>query len=87
MPGSVLPSSNSKLAPPPVEMCDMSSAKPACSTAAAESPPPMIVVAPCDVAAASARAKPIVPWAKVGISNTPMGPFQTIVRASASASA
>ena len=45
-PGSVLPSSISRLAPPPVEMCVIWSARSASSIAAAESPPPMIVIAP-----------------------------------------
>src|SRR6185437_5477618 len=38
-PGSSLPSRNSRLAPPPVEMCEMRSATPAACTAATESPP------------------------------------------------
>jgi len=45
-PGKTRPSSNSNEAPPPVEMCDIWSARPACSTAATESPPPMIVIHP-----------------------------------------
>ena len=44
-PGSSLPSRNSKDAPPPVEMWLILSPKPSWLTAAAESPPPMIVVA------------------------------------------
>lgn len=45
-PGSSLPSSNSKLAPPPVDMWLIDSATPTFSTAATESPPPIIVVTP-----------------------------------------
>ena len=46
IPGKTLPSSNSKLAPPPVEIWLIWSAKPTFSTAATESPPPIMVVAP-----------------------------------------
>ena len=52
--------------------------------AAAESPPPTTVNA---VVEAIASATTRVPSANAGISKTPMGPFQTIVRASASAAA
>src|SRR3990170_1646720 len=45
-PGRSLPSSISRLAPPPVEMWLILPAHPACSTAATDSPPPMTVVAP-----------------------------------------
>lgn len=45
-PGRTLPSSSSREAPPPVEMWLILSARPAFSTAATESPPPMIVMAP-----------------------------------------
>ena len=45
MPGSSKPSRNSREAPPPVEMWVILSAKPSCSQAAAESPPPTMVVA------------------------------------------
>ena len=41
-----LPSSNSRDAPPPVEMWLILSARPAFSTAATESPPPMMVMVP-----------------------------------------
>lgn len=41
----LFPSKNSREAPPPVEMCVILSANPNWLTAAAESPPPMIVVA------------------------------------------
>src|SRR5205823_13020123 len=81
-PGSVRPPRNSREAPPPVEMCVMRSATPAFLTAAIESPPPMIVV---PRTAATAWAMAFVPTANAGISNTPIGPFQTTVFASASA--
>src|SRR5215469_3057633 len=55
-PGSFLPSRNSRLAPPPVEMWVIWSATPAWLMA-------------------------LVPLAKFGNSNTPAGPFHTIVRA------
>eukprot|EP00975_Prorocentrum_lima_P028314 5951382-Prorocentrum_lima.AAC.1 len=45
-PGNTLPSSSSKLAPPPVEMCDIFGARPDLLTADTESPPPMILMAP-----------------------------------------
>ena len=45
-PGKVLPSSNSNEAPPPVEMWLILLARPAFSTAATESPPPIMVVHP-----------------------------------------
>ena len=45
MPGSSKPSRNSREAPPPVEMWVILSAKPSCSQAAAESPPPTMVIA------------------------------------------
>src|SRR4029077_20849664 len=51
-PGSFLPAKNSNDAPPPVEMCETLPASPACCTAATESPPPTIDVAPREVAAA-----------------------------------
>src|SRR6185436_15663857 len=78
-PGSTLPSRYSSDAPPPVETCDTLLATPAFFTADAESPPPMIVVAPDAVALASASAIAIVPFAVASISNTPTGPFHTMV--------
>ena len=66
-PGRVLPSRNSRDAPPPVEIWLILSAKPNWLTAAAESPPPMMVVASVS---ANAFATAIVPAAKVGFSNT-----------------
>ena len=56
------------------------SAYPSEIAAAAESPPPMIVVAFSKDAIASHT--PIVPLAKLGNSNTPIGPFHTTVLAS-----
>src|SRR6266478_4690631 len=82
-PGSLRPPRNSREAPPPVEMCEILSATPDWWTAATESPPPTIEMAPLSVAAATALATSIVPLAKMGISNTPMGPFQTMVLAEA----
>src|SRR5690606_37666765 len=83
-PGSSLPSRNSSDAPPPVEMWVILSATPARSTAATESPPPTMVVA---CASARARAMAIVPSEKASHSKTPMGPFQTMVRALCTAAA
>src|SRR5450759_3575921 len=64
-PGSVLPSRNSMVAPPPVLIKPILSATPASWTAAARSPPPITVVA---LEAATARATSRVPAAKAGIS-------------------
>ena len=61
-------------------MCVIRSASPAFLMAAIESPPPMIVV---PATAATARATALVPAANASISNTPIGPFQTTVFASA----
>src|SRR5690606_31532509 len=77
-PGSSLPSKNSRLAPPPVETWLILSAKPACCTAAAESPPPTMLNAP---ESATAWATALVPWEKAANSKTPMGPFQRMVLA------
>ena len=85
-PGSVLPSRNSSDAPPPVETWLIVASSPICSTAAAESPPPTIVVAPRAVASAIASATARVPASNGGVSNTPIGPFQTTVLAPAIAS-
>src|SRR6184192_4053549 len=60
-PGSSSPARNSSVAPPPVEICVMRSATPAFVTAATESPPPTITVAPRSAASATALAMPIVP--------------------------
>ena len=57
MPGSSLPSRYSSEAPPPVEMWpNWSSSKPSWRTAAAESPPPTTVSAPCSVTSTRACA-------------------------------
>ena len=48
------------------------------ASAAMVSPPPTTVV---PVQAATARAISTVPWRNGGISKTPIGPFQTTVRA------
>ena len=75
------PPRNSSEAPPPVDMCVIRSATPALATAATESPPPTMLA---PLTAATARAMAIVPAANASISNTPIGPFHTTVRASAS---
>src|SRR2546429_3439823 len=77
-PGSFRPPRNSSDAPPPVEICEILSATPDWCTAATESPPPTIEVAPAFVALATALAISSVPLANDGISNTPIGPFHTI---------
>ena len=77
-PGSGSPSRNSSEAPPPVEMCVMSPARPERMTAATESPPPTTLMAPLS---ATAAAIAIVPAANGGTSNMPIGPFQKTVRA------
>mmetsp|Transcript_198 Transcript_198/g.859 ORF Transcript_198/g.859 Transcript_198/m.859 type:complete len:256 (+) Transcript_198:40-807(+) len=87
-PGRTLPSSNSKAAPPPVEMCDISPARPDCSVAATESPPPMIVIAPLFFdKSARISTIPNVPLLNFSISNTPIGPFMITVLQSARAAA
>src|SRR4029078_8533351 len=53
------------------------------ATAAAESPPPTIVVAPRPVAAAIASAIAMVPLSNGDVSKTPIGPFQITVCADA----
>src|SRR5580658_11326594 len=80
-PGSFLPSRNSSDAPPPVEMWVIWSATPAFFTAETESPPPTMEMA--SWFAATALATFVVPAANAGSSKTPMGPFQTMVEASA----
>ena len=83
-PGNTLPSKYSKEAPPPVEMWLIFSAKPSFSIAATESPPPTILTARL---LATAFATASVPLQKASISNTPIGPFQTIILASFKAAA
>jgi len=75
-PGSSLPSSSSSDAPPPVERKLNLSAELNLLAAVTESPPPTIVSAS---AFATASVRAIVPFAKLSISNTPIGPFQRIV--------
>src|SRR3569832_1718678 len=69
-PGRALPSRNSSEAPPPVETCETLLATPAFFTAEAESPPPMMVVAPAAVAFARASALPTVRPLKSSLSVT-----------------
>src|SRR5208337_3264216 len=78
-PGSFFPSRNSSDAPPPVEMWVILSATFAAFTAATESPPPTMEVAPALSATACATLN--VPLENPGTSNTPISPFQTMVRA------
>ena len=75
------PSSIWRLAPPPVEMCEKRSASPNASAAAAVSPPPTMVTAPSPAAPAIATATSLLPTSKGGVSNTPTGPFHTMVPA------
>src|ERR1051325_11458507 len=77
-PGNSRPARNSSDAPPPVEICEILSATPADLIAFSESPPPTTLTAP---ESATALARATVPRSKGGISNTPIGPFQMIVRA------
>lgn len=74
-----MPSSSSSDAPPPVEMCDILSARPAFSTAATLSPPPMMVMVPLGVSDARVLAMAKVPAANLSNSKTPAGPFQMTV--------
>jgi hypothetical protein len=70
-PGNTLPSSISKEAPPPVEMCDILDWRLVLLTAATESPPPMMVMPPLVVTSASVWAIPKVPAENFSNSNTP----------------
>src|SRR5690606_15189726 len=76
--GSLRPSRNSRNAPPAVDMYEMPSATPNLLIAAIVSPPPAIENA-SDSAIACASAR--VPSANASNSNTPIGPFHTIVPA------
>ena len=58
-------------------------AKPDAFTASTDSPPPTTVIA---FDSATARAIAIVPFANTSFSNTPIGPFQKIMRAPRSVS-
>ena len=77
--GNVLPSINSKKAPPPVEQYDTSSGLIYLLIADKVSPPPANEKA-SDFEIAFERH--LVPSAKRSFSNTPTGPFQRIVFAS-----
>src|SRR6185295_1228542 len=79
-PGSFCPERNSSDAPPPVEIWVIFDSIPDCATAEAESPPPTMENA---LDSATARAMANVPFANRGFSNTPIGPFHTIVLADA----
>ena len=86
MPGSCLPSRYSRLAPPPVEMCPKAaSSKPSCAHRRGR------VAAADDRQARRPRSAPGRPPGcrrrTASNSNTPIGPFQNTVRASASAAA
>mmetsp|Transcript_25565 Transcript_25565/g.31481 ORF Transcript_25565/g.31481 Transcript_25565/m.31481 type:complete len:278 (-) Transcript_25565:387-1220(-) len=85
-PGSTLPSRSSSEAPPPVEMWLISPARPDCSQAATESPPPMMVTAPSLVISARISTIPKVPLANFSNSKTPIGPFMITVLQSERAS-
>src|SRR3978361_804416 len=78
-PGNTLPSMYSSNAPPPVETYDTFSPKPRLLIAEAESPPPINENPPFSVAFTTALAMDSVPVAKLGNSNTPIGPFHIIV--------
>src|SRR5690606_14063592 len=85
MPGSGIPWTNSRDAPPPVDTRAIWSGRPAWLTAATLSPPPTTLRA--SRFCATARATASVPAANGGFSNTPIGPFQNTVRARATSSA
>mmetsp|Transcript_49991 Transcript_49991/g.58343 ORF Transcript_49991/g.58343 Transcript_49991/m.58343 type:complete len:253 (-) Transcript_49991:450-1208(-) len=66
-------------------MCDISDARPLCSQAATESPPPIIVIAPVFEMSARISTIPNVPLLNASNSKTPMGPFMMTVLQSARA--
>ena len=73
---------NSRLAPPPVLICEYASgAIWNFSIAATVSPPPRTLFAPSFVASATASAMAFVPLENLSISKTPTGPFHKIVLA------
>src|SRR5215469_9989158 len=79
-PGSVLPSSDSRNAPPPVQTCVMRSLTAARLSAATVSPPPAKLTSfPAAVSSAAASATSIVPLSNGSCSKAPNGPFQTRV--------
>jgi len=82
-----LPSRNSREAPPPVEIWLTLSSRPSFWIALALSPPPITLRAPLAVSSATALATAFVPSSNGAVSNTPIGPFQTIVLAPSSFSA
>mmetsp|Transcript_57451 Transcript_57451/g.136788 ORF Transcript_57451/g.136788 Transcript_57451/m.136788 type:complete len:210 (-) Transcript_57451:702-1331(-) len=84
-PGSSLPSSSSKEAPPPVLQWVTLSSVPYFLQAVAVSPPPMTVITPLPVASTTASISFLVPLSNFAISKTPMGPFQMMVLDSATA--
>mmetsp|Transcript_31371 Transcript_31371/g.56379 ORF Transcript_31371/g.56379 Transcript_31371/m.56379 type:complete len:262 (-) Transcript_31371:239-1024(-) len=87
IPGKTLPSRSSKLAPPPVLTWDTLSSVSYTLHAVAVSPPPIIVIAPCEVATTTSSIIILVPASNLLISKTPMGPFQIIVLADRMAAA
>mmetsp|Transcript_154971 Transcript_154971/g.269838 ORF Transcript_154971/g.269838 Transcript_154971/m.269838 type:complete len:210 (-) Transcript_154971:719-1348(-) len=86
-PGKALPSSSSREAPPPVLQCVTLSSVSYFLQAVAVSPPPMTVIQPAAVAFTTSSMRLFVPGSKDAISKTPIGPFQMIVLALATASA
>lgn len=78
-----MPSKSSRDAPPPVDTCDTSDSVFHLAQQDAVSPPPMIDTQPAFVEATTASISPLVPVAKLGNSNTPGGPFHTIILARA----
>mmetsp|Transcript_111925 Transcript_111925/g.316302 ORF Transcript_111925/g.316302 Transcript_111925/m.316302 type:complete len:363 (+) Transcript_111925:164-1252(+) len=87
IPGSSLPSSSSNDAPPPVEQCVTLSSVSYFLQHVAVSPPPMIVTTFFFVAFTTSSMSAFVPFSNEAISNTPIGPFQMMVFAFATAAA
>ena len=75
IPGNFFPSSNSSVAPPPVDICVNESLYPKLITALAVSPPPIIVISLFSNILHSS----CVPFENSFSSNFPTGPFQIIV--------
>ena len=84
-PGNSLPSSSSKLAPPPVETWLSLFSTPYLAATVAVSPPPIMTILPLCAACTAASMVALVPLANLSISNTPGGPFHKIVLASSMA--
>mmetsp|Transcript_14964 Transcript_14964/g.20109 ORF Transcript_14964/g.20109 Transcript_14964/m.20109 type:complete len:200 (-) Transcript_14964:47-646(-) len=78
-PGRSLPSSSSRDAPPPVLQCETLSMVLYFLHAVAVSPPPITEIAPASVTSTILSIILLVPASKAPISNTPMGPFHTMV--------